>query len=420
MGPSDQNEYIRATCKLLYETLQLPVFYSKVHNNEDIHALVNEQERSNPLFADKTELVRVLIQQAQLLDVPNIHTTNFGESFVIVPYFQDGAPEATIVIGPSSTHRLTNETIHTLLRDFNINSTSEWISYLQELPLVTTKRLFHIGILAHNLLNKVMLDVTFVIEKNFRYEQPKSKKLADVIISDRRESLEFHGLFEIEKQLLSSIRNGDKTAFFNMTLTSNYDGSGILSNHSRLRNNKNIGICAIALATRAAIEGGLYPEIAYTISDHHIQHIEELHDSRAVEVAIGDALIDFVERVSNSRRKHLSKPIATCQEYIFNHLYEDIHLSVLADKVGLQENYLSQLFKKESGVTITQFIQQEKVEEAKKLLDLTPDPITAIAAKLNFYDQTHFIKIFKRYTGVTPKKYRDKKKLDMTSGINDG
>jgi AraC-like DNA-binding protein len=121
-----------------------------------------------------------------------------------------------------------------------------------------------------------------------------------------------------------------------------------------------------------------------------------------------------VDRVSNRKRKHLSKPIATCQEYIFNHLYETIPLSLLADKVGLQENYLSQLFKKETGLTITRFIQQEKVEEAKKLLELTPEPVTAIAAKLNFYDQNHFNKIFKRHTGLTPKRYRNKNKFDNT------
>ncbi|WP_190945569.1 helix-turn-helix domain-containing protein [Paenibacillus sp. UASWS1643] len=131
--------------------------------------------------------------------------------------------------------------------------------------------------------------------------------------------------------------------------------------------------------------------------------------------AIGAALIDFVDRVYESKHKHLSRSIATCQEFIFNHLYESIPLAVLSDLVGLHENYLSQLFKKETGVTITQFIQQEKVDEAKKLLELTSEPKTAIATKLNFYDQNHFIKIFKRYTGLTPKKYRNKNKFDALS-----
>lgn len=402
------------SCKLLLESIQLPVCY-EVTNIDEIHAFTIEQILSNPLFDNQSEFIHFLKQQVQSYDVPIIHTTNFGESFVIVPLIQSGAIQATIIIGPAITIRMNDEIIFNKLSEFNIQTTQEWTSYLKQLPLLSSKRLYHIGILAHHLFNGVILDVTDIIETHYRFDQPAPlTKQADIAISDRRESLEFRGLFEIEKQLLSSIRNGDKTAFYNMTLSTTYDGPGILSNYNKLRNIKNLGIYVTALAARASIEGGLYPEIAYTLSDLHIQNIEELRDYHAVVNAIGDALIDFVDRVSKSKRNHLSKSIAACQEYIFNHLYENIPLSALADKAGLQENYLSQLFKKETGVTITQFIQQEKVEEAKKLLELTSEPVTAIAAKLNFYDQNHFIKIFKRYTGLTPKKYRDKNKFDNT------
>ncbi|WP_337102499.1 helix-turn-helix domain-containing protein [Paenibacillus sp. YIM B09110] len=414
MRSADREEYLRTSCKLLQESIQLPVCYALMHSDH-IHAFTVEEILSNPFFANKPELIRFLMQQVQHYNVPNIHTTNFGESFIILPLIQDGVLEATIFIGPAITIRMNDEIIFNKLSELNIKATEEWTSYLKQLPLLSSKRLYHIGILANHLLNGVILDVTDIIETHYRFGQPViSKKEADIVISDRRESLEFRGLFEIEKQLLSSIRNGDKTAFYNMTLSTNYDGPGILSNYNKLRNIKNLGIYVTALAARASIEGGLYPEIAYTLSDLHIQNIEELRDYHAVVNAIGEALIDFVDRVSRSKRKHLSKSIATCQEYIFNHLYENTPLSILADIAGLQENYLSQLFKKETGVTITQFIQQEKVEEAKKLLELTSEPVTAVAAKLNFFDQNHFIKIFKRYTGLTPKKYRDKNKFDVT------
>ncbi|OKP80491.1 hypothetical protein A3844_27370 [Paenibacillus helianthi] len=412
MRSEERDELLHTSCKLLFESLQLPVCYSWMHDDEEVHAFTTKGSHGNPLIDNESELVRFLKQHVQHYNVPNVHTTSFVESYIIVPLLQDGYIEATIIIGPAITIRMTDDIILDMLRGLNINATQEWTSYLKQLPLLSSKQLYHIGILAFHLLNGIVLDLTDIMYTHSRFEPPHSKKQTDIVLSDRRESLEFHGLFEIEKQLLRSIRNGDKTAFYNMSLSSNYDGPGILSNYDQLRKIKNLGIQVVALAARAAIEGGLYPEIAYTISDLHLQYIEELHDYRAVANAIGDALIDFVDRVAKSKRKHLSRSIATCQEYIFNHLYENISLSVLSDKVGLQENYLSQLFKKETGVTITQFIQQEKVEEAKKLLELTAEPITAIAVKLNFYDQNHFIKIFKRYTGLTPKKYRNKNKFD--------
>ncbi|MCL6601261.1 MAG: helix-turn-helix domain-containing protein [Paenibacillus sp.] len=415
MKSGKQIDLLHSSCKLLQECLELPVFYSWMQGDDEIHSLTVKEERTNPFFQNQLEFVRFVKQQVQLLEVPNIQTTNFGESFITIPFIQNKFMTAIVYIGPSATLPLTDEVIHTILMDMNQAESTVWASYLKQLPLVSTKRLYNIGILAHQLLNGVILDVTDILEKHLRIEQqPKDKKQVEVLISDRRDSSEFRGQFEIEKQLLSSIRNGDKAAFYNMTLTADYDGNGILSNHTQLRNIKSLGVYVIALASRASIEGGLYPEIAYSLSELHIRCIEDLQDYRAVVTAIGDALIDFVERVSKSKRKHLSKSIATCQEYIFNHLYENIPMSVLAEKVGLNENYLSQLFKKETGLKITQFIHQEKVEEAKKLLELTSDPITYIATKLNFYDQTHFIKIFKRYTGFTPKQYRNKNKFDVT------
>lgn len=416
MRTDQDHQYIETSCTLLFETIQLPVSYTRI-NDSQIHSFGIEAIESNPLFEHHSELVMLLKQQVQQpLHVPIIHTTNFGESFVIIPLLRNGDMEAIVLIGPSTVIPMNNEIINALLSEFGYGVTPVWISYLQQLPLYSTKRLNHIGILAFHLFNGIMLDLTDITEKYVQFEhQAESSNQAAIAISDRRELLEFRGVFEIEKQLLRSIRNGDKTAFYNMTLSVNHDGPGILSNYNQLRKIKNLGVYVTALATRAAIEGGLYPEVAYTVSDLHIERIEDLHEYNKVVSAIGAALIDFVDRVYESKRKHLSKSIATCQEYIFNHLYESIPLAVLSDLVGLHENYLSQLFKKETGVTITQFIQQEKVDEAKKLLELTSEPITAIATKLNFYDQNHLIKIFKRYTGLTPKKYRNKNKFDALS-----
>jgi YesN/AraC family two-component response regulator len=95
-----------------------------------------------------------------------------------------------------------------------------------------------------------------------------------------------------------------------------------------------------------------------------------------------------------------------CQQYIFNHIYEDISVAGLAGKMRLNVNYLSQLFKKEAGIPIHSYIMREKVEEAKRLLSASELTLSEIWARLNFYDQSHFTKIFKKQTGATPKQYR--------------
>ena len=182
---------------------------------------------------------------------------------------------------------------------------------------------------------------------------------------------------------------------------------GNLSKKDTLRSHKNLVITAITLATRAAIEGGLYPEIAYNLSDAYIQQIEELNKINSVNGLLEDILVDFTERVAKANRSHYTKTILLCQEYIFNHLYEDLTLESLAEQFHISPSYLSNKFKDETGETLKYFIQRNKIEEAKNLLVYSDLNISEIYSVLNFYDQSYFIKVFKKFTGCTPKQYKN-------------
>ncbi|WP_249649209.1 AraC family transcriptional regulator, partial [Lysinibacillus sp. D4B2_S17] len=74
----------------------------------------------------------------------------------------------------------------------------------------------------------------------------------------------------------------------------------------------------------------------------------------------------------------------------------------------LSSNYLSSLFKKEVGISLSEYIHQQKIEEAKKLLTFTNYPILDIGSLLNFTDHSYDIKVFKKFPGITPKQYRNK------------
>ncbi|MBD2871088.1 helix-turn-helix domain-containing protein, partial [Paenibacillus arenilitoris] len=176
---------------------------------------------------------------------------------------------------------------------------------------------------------------------------------------------------------------------------------------SRLRNEKNMAICLVTLATRAAIDGGLNPETAYTASDLWIQHIEELKDADEVIKAGQQIMFDFADRVARQRLSRHSKPVVVCQNYIFNRIYEPIALGGLAQAAGVHPAYLSKLFKQEVGMTVTEYILRQKVEEAKKLLAFSDATPLRAANLLNFHDQSHFTKVFKKYAGETPKQYKD-------------
>ncbi|MCC8065713.1 MAG: response regulator [Clostridiales bacterium] len=93
--------------------------------------------------------------------------------------------------------------------------------------------------------------------------------------------------------------------------------------------------------------------------------------------------------------------------YVNENYRGDISLSDAAHALYLNPNYVSQLFKKEAGVTFVRYVTQKRIEEAKDLLANTEASLTDIAIAVGFHDYFYFIKTFKKITGQTPKQYRD-------------
>ncbi|MDR4191002.1 helix-turn-helix transcriptional regulator, partial [Bacillus pseudomycoides] len=152
---------------------------------------------------------------------------------------------------------------------------------------------------------------------------------------------------------------------------------------------------------------GLPSEMAFSISELYIQNVEKLNDVSSILILVKKAFCVFTEHVKTHSVRNYSKTIITCQNYILKNIYQEISLKQLAHITNKNSMYLSTLFKKEVGMTLSEYVQQEKVEEAKKLLTLTNYSLLDISTWLNFNNQSYFTKIFKKYTEVTPKQYRD-------------
>ncbi|MFD3450374.1 helix-turn-helix domain-containing protein [Microbacteriaceae bacterium 4G12] len=123
-------------------------------------------------------------------------------------------------------------------------------------------------------------------------------------------------------------------------------------------------------------------------------------------IVLEDALCTFADRVKAYSARKYSNTITACLNHISKNIYHEISLQDLASIVHINPSYLSQLFKKEVGIPLSEYIQQERIEEAKKLLTLTTYPLSDIYTWLTFKDQSYFTKIFKKFTNTTPRQYR--------------
>lgn len=100
------------------------------------------------------------------------------------------------------------------------------------------------------------------------------------------------------------------------------------------------------------------------------------------------------------------------KRYILEHIQDTIYVEDIANTVHISAQYLMRLFKKDTGVSILEFITQKRIALAKELLKSTNLPINRIADYVGYGNYSYFTKIFKRETDFTPSEYRDSNKED--------
>lgn len=176
-----------------------------------------------------------------------------------------------------------------------------------------------------------------------------------------------------------------------------------------VRNYKYLFVAAVTLASRAAIAGGMEAERAYNISDLYILKMDSLQTVEEIWALHREMIGFYTRQMAELDKKDVySKPVVLCLDYIYERLHQPIRLNQLAEYAGLNASYLSQLFKKELGISVSQYILSKRMEAAKNMLKFSEDSYSAIAASLAFSSQSHFGRAFKQYTGCTPKEYRNR------------
>lgn len=177
---------------------------------------------------------------------------------------------------------------------------------------------------------------------------------------------------------------------------------------NEIRNERNLGICSITLATRAAIEDGAAPAKAYKLSDLYINKIDQCKRMTEIFEYRKRSLYDFAKLVVEEREKRAnSRYTEQCKEYIRKYYHQKICIPDIAEALGVSESHLSRIFKKETGESIQKYSMHMRIERAENLLKYSEASLTEISEYLCFSSQSHFGKVFKVYKNMTPKQYRD-------------
>lgn len=224
-----------------------------------------------------------------------------------------------------------------------------------------------------------------------------------------QETIESHRELENELAFYKAVQNGD-IEYIEENIRkkdfTNPKGMGKLS-EDPLRNLRYHFIVTSSMIARYCTLGGMEQEKAYSMSDFYILKMDKCKTIAEIEKLHDVMCMDACRQMHTIHKSHiLSKPIVLCLEYIYSHIHYRITIKELADHLSLSESYLSRLFHKEMGITVSQYITDLKIEKAKNLLQYSEYSIVEIANYLSFSSQSHFVQVFRKCTGITPHKYR--------------
>ncbi|MDR1108416.1 MAG: AraC family transcriptional regulator, partial [Spirochaetaceae bacterium] len=165
-----------------------------------------------------------------------------------------------------------------------------------------------------------------------------------------------------ESRIFSSLLLGMETPIPNQKLSIN----DFPLADQPLRSIKNNLIALVAVICRMAADLGADDQKSYILSDYYINEIEQITSRENWKSIFRDVLRRYIDLVREGREGKYSSQITRTIGRIKRRLFEPCALRDIAQEMRVNPNYLSALFKRETGLTLTQYIQAMKIEEAKR------------------------------------------------------
>lgn len=241
-------------------------------------------------------------------------------------------------------------------------------------------------------------------------EQWNEEQMLENYLFQQSEHERCHGsAIQFEARLLDIVKSGDVGAMKEILSgkTPKIDEvSEVTPNHRKEM--EYMLIITLTLITRAAVEGGMAPEAAYELGDVYLRQLETCHGETGALTMLGvKAQIAFTEKVREAKKQRSQYIyVDKCKDYIAKNLRKDIRVSDIAPAIGISRGYLSHRFAEAEGISIQQYILQEKCHHAANLLKFSDYSIALISEYFGFSSPSHFTSSFKKIFHMTPKEYR--------------
>lgn len=322
------------------------------------------------------------------------------ENFLYYGLFRIKKDDVALLIGPVAQMAVDLRAAAQILRSMgeHVSRSRELVDYFSSIPSYPLRTFLQILCTVNYFINGEKRSVGQILlpQSDLPVEQPR----------EMNQKQWQHNTLALEEKMLSCVEHGRVKEIEKMFHAPSAGRAGRMAGDT-LRQEKNLLVCTATLVTRAAIRGGLDQETAFVLSDLYIQKAELMTDVTDLTRLNAQMVLDFTKRVeAENCGVHHSQMVRRVRDYILLHISDPITTEALSKECGMNRTYLCQLFARETGMTVGQYVTHTKMEEAKRLMDITQKSIAEIAEYLGYSSQSHFQRVFKKHAGLTPGTYR--------------
>lgn len=368
-------------CKIIKKHLRDGESCEKIHVSASKKAIELGETYIFSCHANLNHIVFPLVNQNAL----------FG-SIVVGPFLMD-VPDSTLVLG--------------LDKRFQMNTTSllELYEELDSIQIIPAGMVSHISRLLYYLFADLVLESKRQLSANrdkLNQQSRINESIQKLKLNETPDGSKYP--IDLEKELMTKVRTGnlqDAKAILNELLGYVFFSGG---NSLEILKARAVELCS--LLSRAAIEGGATSDHIFRINNKFLQDQSTIRNMDELCYQLQETVVTFTECVFNDIPSHNSDLIKKAIQYIAANSAQPITLNDVASHVHLNPAYFSTVFKQSTGSSFKEYLNMVRIEESKLLLANTNYSIIDIAVAVGFEDQSYFSKVFKKFTGLTPKQYR--------------
>lgn len=316
--------------------------------------------------------------------------------------------EFKIIIGPTRQTNENSQELRELAFKANVDNddVDDFINSMKSIVRMPIESILQILCTINYVLNNEKKSLKDITIHDALQDKLISKQNNEMI--ETTNNFNIHNSYDQEQAIMSIVSKGDVAALKSWLEFPPAISEGTLAKE-QLRQHKNIFIVSATLVSRAAIRGGMDVNDAFSISDFYIQRCELLYSLNDITNLQYRMILDYTERVSRLRiNQNNSKLLIDVANYIYHHISEPIKTEDIANSLYLSRPYLSKKFKEETNENIAEYIIKEKINEAKRLLRYSNKSLTQISSYLGFSSPSHFSRVFKKHTNLSPSEYKNK------------